>query len=85
MEDDSDDISEYVHAGPACHRCGKTGHKPRDCRSPVLKEKCGDRCQHCIDLTFRREKPVCIVCGKPWAPELVVHDMSSPGSGLGDL
>jgi hypothetical protein len=74
-------IEGYLKKGPACTRCGYTGHSPKKCKRAILKEHCGKRCDHCADMAFRRDRPECLGCGKPWEPENVIHELPTPGSG----
>lgn len=68
-----------------CKHCGfRGGHGRQRCPQLVVPERCGaKRCQYCIDMPHRRTKPNCLGCDKPWEPEVIVHPLPSPGSGLG--
>jgi hypothetical protein len=81
LEEEPESIEEFLGKGSACTRCGQTGHSPKGCRRAILKEHCGKRCEHCADMPFRRDKPNCLGCGRPWEPESVEHPIPTPGSG----
>lgn len=68
-----------------CQHCGLPGgHRRRRCPKAVYPEKNGGRCSYCCDMAHRREKPKCRGCKKPFEPEVVIHSLPSPGSGLGN-
>lgn len=79
--EENESIRDHLKKGPPCTRCGKTGHLSKSCKRPILKEKCGKRCEHCADQPYRRDDPYCLGCGKPWEPEEVIHPIPTPGSG----
>jgi len=86
---DSEDgeISRVVQVGAqgkSCNHCGDSGHNARHCPNKVREEKAGNRCGYCCDMAHRRQRPRCKGCKKPWEPEVIVHSLPSPGSGLGD-
>jgi hypothetical protein len=70
----------YRKSSAPCSKCGELGHGTRN-RRAGLPERCGNRCGYCADLPHRREQPVCIGCGKPWEPEVLVHELPAPRSG----
>jgi len=78
---DGQDDQVFKYKGPPCTRCGLAGHSEKRCRRPILREKCGSRCEHCADMKHRRDKPVCLGCGKPWEPEVLEHKLPTPRSG----